>query len=279
MRFSVITPSFQNSSWLKLCVESVADQGVAVEHIVHDGGSTDGTLQWLLSDSRVRAFVERDRGMYDAVNRGFARAQGDFLCYLNCDEQYLPGALRAVGEYFDTHADVGLVFADFIVVNPCGEYLFHRKVQTPLKNHLRISHLPAFSCAMFFRRDVIHKEKVLFNPELRAVGDGDWVLRLLERGIAMGVLRRFTSVFTLHDENLGNSPTALSEARAMHARAPAWVRTMKPLWILQHRLRRLAGGIYRQEPFSFSLYTRSRPGRIQRRVDKPNWRWRTSLLA
>src|SRR5262245_13376633 len=134
MRFSVITPSFQNSDWLKLCVASVADQGVEVEHIVQDAGSTDGTLHWLLTDSRVRAFVEPDRGMYDAVNRGLARAQGDFLCYLNCDEQYLPGTLRAVGEFFDTYPEIDVVFADFIVVNPSGEYLFHRKVQTPLKN-------------------------------------------------------------------------------------------------------------------------------------------------
>ena len=71
LTFSIVTPSFRNSAWLKLCIASVADQrGVAVEHIVQDAGSDDGTQDWLRTDSRVQAFIEPDQGMYDAVNRG-----------------------------------------------------------------------------------------------------------------------------------------------------------------------------------------------------------------
>jgi len=100
VRFSIITPSYRNSAWLKLCIASVADQQVEVEHIIQDAGSDDGTLDWLLQDKRVRAFVEKDQGMYDGINRGLRRAGGDILAYLNCDEQYLPGALRAVRDFF-----------------------------------------------------------------------------------------------------------------------------------------------------------------------------------
>ena len=81
---------------MKLCIASVADQGVELEHIVQDAESDDGTLDWLPQDRRVKAFVEKDQGMYDAVNRGLRRASGDILAYLNCDEQYLPGALAMV---------------------------------------------------------------------------------------------------------------------------------------------------------------------------------------
>ena len=63
MRFSVVTPSFRQSQWLKLCVASVADQGVEVEHIVQDACSDDGTLDWLLTDPRVKAYSEKDAGM------------------------------------------------------------------------------------------------------------------------------------------------------------------------------------------------------------------------
>ena len=92
MKFSIVTPSFRNSRWLKLCIASVADQqGVEFEHIVQDSCSDDGTQDWLPRDRRVKAFIEKDSGMYDAVNRGYRRAQGDILAYLNCDEQYLPG--------------------------------------------------------------------------------------------------------------------------------------------------------------------------------------------
>ena len=97
MKFSIITPSFRNSSWLRLCVASIADQqGVELEHIVQDSCSDDGTQDWLPRDQRVQAFIEKDSGMYDAVNRGWRRARGDILAYLNCDEQYLPGALKTV---------------------------------------------------------------------------------------------------------------------------------------------------------------------------------------
>src|SRR5580704_14991665 len=122
MQFSIITPSFRNSNWLKLCIASVADQGVEVEHIVQDAGSDDGTLDWLSKDSRVKAFVEKDAGMYDAVNRGLRRASGEILAYLNCDEQYLPGALAAVSDFFTARPNVDVVFGDFIATDSKGDY-------------------------------------------------------------------------------------------------------------------------------------------------------------
>jgi len=113
----------------------VADQEVEHEHIVQDAGSDDGTLDWLPNDRRVKAFVEKDQGMYDAVNRGLRRATGDILAYLNCDEQYLPGALAAVNGFFNQHPGVDVLFGDVIMVDGEGRYLYHRKMQTPLKYH------------------------------------------------------------------------------------------------------------------------------------------------
>src|SRR2546423_2958645 len=104
MKISIVTPSFRSSAWLKLCVASVANQtGVDVEHIVQDSQSDDDTQHWLPKDGRVKAFIEKDKGMYDAVNRGWRRASGEILAYLNCDEQYLPGALQAVEQFFQAN--------------------------------------------------------------------------------------------------------------------------------------------------------------------------------
>src|SRR5947207_15737324 len=123
MNLSIVTPSFRNSEWLKLCIASVADQeGAAIEHIVHDSVSDDGTLEWLPQDKRVKAFVEKDSGMYDAINRGLARASGEIVAYLNCDEQYLPGTLKAVATFFDEHPRVDAVVADTIVTDTKGDY-------------------------------------------------------------------------------------------------------------------------------------------------------------
>jgi len=276
VRFSVITPSFRNSNWLKLCIASVADQAVDHEHIIQDAGSDDGTLDWLPHDSRVQAFVEKDDGMYDAVNRGLRRARGDILSYLNCDEQYLPGALAAVRDFFEHHPKVEVLYADFVVVDGAGNYLFHRKVQAPRLHHTWVAHLPAFTCATFFRRSLISDHKLFFDPKLRVVGDADWVVRLLQRGTSMAVLRRFSSVFTLTGGNLGATPEGQREAQALFNSAPLWARKMKPLLVLQHRVRRLFGGIYSQAPFSFALYTAGSPGqRVTREVNRPTFKWRS----
>jgi glycosyltransferase involved in cell wall biosynthesis len=270
MRVSIVTPSFRNSDWLKLCVASVADQRVEVEHIIQDAGSDDGTLDWLLKDPRARTFVEKDAGMYDAINRGLRRATGDVLAYLNCDEQYLLGALSAVVEFFETHPQIDVLFGDIIFVDSQGRYAGHRRVQVPLLHHTWTCHLSTLSCATFFRRRLVFDQGEFFDPRLRDSGDGEWMVRLLRRRVCMAALARFTSVFTLTGDNMSQKPNSLREARELHRTAPSWARLAKPLIILHHRLRRLAGGMYSQPPFSFSLYTRNSPARRElREVRQP----------
>jgi glycosyltransferase involved in cell wall biosynthesis len=273
-KISIITPSFRSSAWLKLCIASVADQGVEVEHIVQDAGSDDGTLGWLPQDCRVRAFVEKDQGMYDAVNRGLRRARGEILAYLNCDEQYLPGALPAALQFFERHPEIDMVFGDVVVVDGGGDYLFHRKVLKPLKYHTWVSHLSTLSCGIFFRRKLVD-EGFLFDPKLRDAGDAEWMVRLLRRGTSMAVLRQFTSVFTSTGENMSVRPNARREALELRRSAPVWAQKLKPLFVLHHRLRRLAGGIYFQRPFYYKIYTLTSPEkRVLQQVKRPTSRWK-----
>ncbi len=275
MKFSIITPSFRNSEWLRLCIASVADQGVDLEHIVQDAGSDDGTLDWLPSDDRVNTFVERDEGMYDAINRGLRKSGGEILAYLNCDEQYLPGALAAVERFFYDHPGVEVVFADTVAVDPQGRYLVHRKVLPPLLYHTWTCSLSTPTCATFFRRRVVSERKILFDPRWRYCGDSDWVLRMLQQEVPMGVLRRFTSVFTQTGGNLSLHDKAQAELRSFFAGAPLLARRLRWLVRLHHYARRLAGGIYFQRPFSYSLFTaQSQQQRVTFQVDQPSCRWR-----
>lgn len=261
--FSIVTPSYRSGRWLKLAIASVSDQKVPHEHIVQDAGSDDDTLAWLPADPRVKAFVEPDQGMYDALNRGFRRTSGDLLAWLNCDEQYLEGALTRVAEWFAQHPDTDVLFGDVVMVDRNGRYLAHRKMQTPLRFHTWTAHLSTLSCATFFRRRVLFEHGCFFNPKLRDVGDGEWMLRLLQRGLRMAALGEFTSAFTQTGANMSAGPNAQREARELHASAPALVRALQPLWVAQHRVRRWLGGMYRQEPFQFSLYTADSPARRQ----------------
>ena len=274
MQFSIVTPSFRSSSWLKLCIASVADQeGVEVEHIVQDSCSDDGTQEWLPQDRRVKAFIEKDGGMYDAVNRGYRRASGDILAYLNCDEQYLPGALKTVREFFEKNPRIEVALAGAIVTGPDGEYLCHRPALVPHPQHIWFRFL-ALTAAIFIRRRVIHERGLFFDPRWRVVGDFHWALALLRNKVPMMEMDSFLSVFADTGENLCLSPRAVSETKETLAMAPAWVRALKPVWIAHHRLRRLVAGHFNLKPMSYSIYTRQSPGqRVRFDVAKPTGVW------
>lgn len=280
MQFSIITPSFRNSEWLRLCIASVADQQVEHEHIVQDAVSDDGTLDWLPNDPRVKACIEKDQGMYDAVNRGLRKARGEILAYLNCDEQYLPGALQAVSDFFEKNPEVELVFADAIVVNENGSFNCYRKVQVPWALHARICMLCTLTCSMFFRRSVIDRHQHFFSDAYKAVGDADWVIRAIEKRIPMRVLRRYTSIFTETGDNLNLRPHAQEEVRRFARQAPAWALRARPAISAAYRVNRMLQGGYRQGPLSYAIYTKQKPGERQVfEVQKPTPFWNRAPLA
>ena len=275
MRFSIITPSFRNSRWLKLNIESIADQGVEHEHIIQDACSDDGTMDWLPREPRVSAFFEKDKGMYDAVNRGMRRAQGELVAYLNCDEQYLPGALLKVGEYFNRHPQVDVLFADAVVVDPHGHYICHRGATVPTRLHTLVSrNLATLTCATFFRRRTILERNLFFSDDFREVGDADWILRLLKSGVRMGLLHTFTSAFADTGENICLRPSAQREMSRIYDTAPAWARAARHLIVGQYRLKKLLIGEYHRSPFCYDIYTFDSPARrVRFEVRHPRGRW------
>jgi glycosyltransferase involved in cell wall biosynthesis len=278
MDFSIVTPSFRNSRWLKLCIASVADQqGVSFEHIVQDSCSDDGTQDWLPHDRRVRPYIEKDTGMYDAVNRGYQRAGGDILAYLNCDEQYLPGALKTVHDFFAARPEVEMVLAGTIVVDGAGHYMCHRHSLVPHPCH-RWFRFSILTSSVFLRRRVIHERGIVFDTRWRDLGDYHWFMALMKQRVPMAVCDQFTSVFADTGENMNLKPNAIREQIETLALAPTWVRALKPVWVVHHRLRRLAAGHFSLKPTSYSIYTFNSPDRrVTIDVPEPTAIWRNRL--
>jgi glycosyltransferase involved in cell wall biosynthesis len=274
VNFSIVTPSFRNSRWLRLCIASVADQqGASFEHIVQDSCSDDGTQDWLPRDRRVKAFIEKDQGMYDAVNRGYRRARGEILAYLNCDEQYLPGTLEAVYAFFAAHPRVDVVLTDSVVVDDKGDFMCQRRSLVPLRHHLWVR-FNALTCSIFIRRRVVEDFGLYFDIHWRDLGDMFWLLELVNRGMRMGVLRRFTSIFTETGENMNLKPNAMREREEKARMVPVWVKRLEPAIVYYHRLRMLMGGDYFQKPFEYSLFTMASPDqRVPHHVAKPTALW------
>ena len=274
MKFSIITPSFRNSAWLKLCIASVADQaGVEFEHIVQDSCSDDGTQDWLPHDKRVTAIIEKDSGMYDAVNRGYRRATGDILAYLNCDEQYLPGALKAVQEFFEQHPEVEVVLAGSIVTDGDGKYICHRHSMVPTPNQVWFR-FPILTSAIFIRRKVIHERGIYFDTKWRDLGDFHWFLALMKNQVPMAVCDTFTSVFADTGENMNLKPNAIREKDETAKMIPAWLKLTRWLWVLNHRLRRVWHGHFTLRATSYAIYTKASPDRrVTIDVPKPTAVW------
>jgi glycosyltransferase involved in cell wall biosynthesis len=274
-RFSIITPSYRSLQWLRLCIASVADQqGVEVEHIVQDSCSDDGTQEMLRGDTRVKAFIEKDQGMYDAVNRGFRRANGDFLAYLNCDEQFLPGALKAVHDFFTEHPQVDSVFSDTVVTDSQGNYICHRYSLVPRKHQIWVR-FPILTCGLFIRSNVVNEMGIWLDTKWRDLGDFFWVQEMVKRGLRIAVLPGFTSVFTDTGENMNLKPNALRERQVKWQMAPRFVKLLNPAFVALYRLRLAARGSLFQKPFHYSIYTLGSPtNRIAFSVTKPTSFWK-----
>src|SRR5690242_5933263 len=274
MKFTIVTPSFRSSNWLKLCIASVADQtGVELEHIVQDSCSDDGTQDWLPRDPRVQAVIEKDSGMYDAVNRGYRRATGDLLAYLNCDEQYLPGGLKAVHNFFAENPHVEVLLAGSIVTDGDGQYVCHRHALTPHPQGIWFRFM-ALTSSIFIRRKVIHERGLYFDTTWRDLGDFHWVRTLMTNRVPMAAANVFTSVFADTGENMNLKPNAIREKAATDAMIPGWVKATKPLWILNHRLRRLRAGHFHLQPTRYNIYTQASPDqRVTIEVPKPTAVW------
>src|SRR5436305_2105639 len=105
---SVVTPSYNQVRYVEQTLRSVISQREDVhEYFVLDGGSTDGSADVIRRYAgRIDYWVsEKDKGQSDAIHKGFSRATGDVLCWLNSDDLFLPGALRKVREAFDRHPE------------------------------------------------------------------------------------------------------------------------------------------------------------------------------
>jgi glycosyltransferase involved in cell wall biosynthesis len=121
-RISIVTPCLNSATTLAKALDSVAQQGFTdVEHIVVDGGSTDGTIELLAARTDVKWISEPDEGLSDAMNKGIAMASGQLIGWLNADDWYLPGAFDAVLAAAHSHPEAPWVTGQCVIVDDDGD--------------------------------------------------------------------------------------------------------------------------------------------------------------
>lgn len=214
---SIITPSFNQARYIEATIRSVLSQDYPnIEYIIVDGGSTDETVaiiqkytlesDSLLSVQKQASAIqsrsiawwvsEKDKGQTDAINKGFARAKGQILAWLNSDDTYEPGAISAAVKYLQEHPEVGMVYGDCNYINEDGRVI--GKFGSAQTNYRLLrqgyAHIPQQT--MFFRAD-LWKQVGPLDPSFYFAMDYDLWTRLAARTVLQYVPQLWAN-FRLH---------------------------------------------------------------------------------
>lgn len=199
---SIVTPSFNHGHVLEKTIRSVLDQGYpAIEYIVQDGGSTDGSVAVLERyNSRLTHWESApDGGQSAAINLGMRRTTGEIMAYLNSDDLLLPGSLAYVAEYFQTHPDVDIVYGHRVLIDEDGQeigrwVLPHHDDRTIMFADF----IPQET--MFWRRRAWEAVGGSIDESFRFAMDWDLILRFREAGLTFRRLPRFLGGFRVWND-------------------------------------------------------------------------------
>ena len=205
-KISIVTPSLNQARFIEETLLSVqAQEYPNLEHLVVDGGSTDGTLAILARyEGRIQWISGKDRGQSDAVNKGFGMATGEIIGWLNSDDIYLPGALRKVANFFQSHPEFDWLYGRCRIIDEEGREI--RKWISWYKNLLgrkfRYGRLLLENFisqpSVFLRKSVVDSIGPLDMDRFYTM-DYDYWLRVGKK-FKPGVLKEELACFRIHGE-------------------------------------------------------------------------------
>lgn len=213
--FSIVTVCLNAAGTIEQALNSVLAQTCPpFEYIVVDGGSTDGTREIL---ERYRSWLrhvvlEPDDGIYDAFNKGVARATGDVVGILNADDIYAPWALETVAEACRQHPEAGVFYGKLAVMDEArGCWTVY-----PVGDHRRLfSHMSIAHPATFVTRRM-YEQYGLFDPSYRVSGDWEFILRLFRAGERFCSIDRVLTAFRNSGVSSAYTPRLLAENRRIY---------------------------------------------------------------
>lgn len=210
MKFSIITPSFNQGPYIEQTIKSVVNQNYPnLEYFILDGGSTDNTVKIIKKYAAKYKFIKwrshPDSGQVSAINEGLSQATGDIIAYLNSDDYYLPGSFQAVAGYFQSHPQALWLYGNCGVTEPKLKWTFSLKKLWPA--HKYPFALKIFNTinqpAVFLSKNLV-KKVGKFNPKYKYAFDYDYWLRCLKYSLPARIPQTL-AVFRIHSSSLGTT--------------------------------------------------------------------------
>jgi glycosyltransferase involved in cell wall biosynthesis len=250
-KFSIITASYNYGHYIGECLQSVAAQtDVSFEHLIMDAGSNDHTADVVKSFPHAQFFQEPDKGMSDGINKGFRKAKGEWVMWLNADDKLKPGALKAVSDFVNDHATADVVFGGWEFVDASGDFI-RSIVPIPFDRNILIQHgcyIGSTSC--FYKRSTTIDEGHLLNDDFGYCMDGEYYARLSGLGKKFIRMPQILAEFRLHSEsisqqNLGKSDMASVLRFQRQSAEPRTIRRVYGIkWFRDESLNLIMDGIF-----------------------------------
>lgn len=215
MRISIVTLSYNQRTFLREAIDSVLQQDHPdLEYIVVDPGSTDGSREFIRSygEQVAQVVFEPDKGAADGLNKGFSRATGEVFGFLNADDYLLPGALRRVAEFFQSHPQCDIVMGNGHIVGADGRTLRHVKARDFTVRRYLCGGIRWLQQATFFRREAFRLSPG-FNTENRTSWDGELFVSMVHMGATVGYIDADLAAFRIHNESISGTGRLLDAYR------------------------------------------------------------------
>jgi glycosyltransferase involved in cell wall biosynthesis len=199
-RISVVTPSFNQGAYLGETLASIASQHYPdLELIVMDGGSDDDSVEVIKAFSGTVTYWESqpDSGQSHAINKGFSRATGDIVCWLNSDDVFLPGCLNAVAAAFNTHPEWEWISAPSLKFGD-GLHEIGGLYELPRDRVEWLRFCPLAQPSTFWRRSLYDRVGGL-DESFHFALDYEYWVRFVFEGAKVHFIDRPLSAYRLHD--------------------------------------------------------------------------------
>lgn len=196
---SIVTPSFNQGQYIEDAIKSVLDQDYEnFEHIIIDGCSTDNTLEVLKKYPHLIWISEPDEGQSDAINKGFKKATGDIIGWLNADDLYLPGTFNLVEENLNIK-EVDAIYGNYKFIDSTG-HITRELITQNSKKWMSLFYCFIPSTTFFFKRHIIDKG-IYIDKKFHIAMDKEYFAHIFYSGYNIKKIDAFLAHFRWHNSN------------------------------------------------------------------------------